>query len=200
MHIVRSRKTQKLRIDAPLWKFLPVGNLKEVPRADHVALRREDRLVSAPSGGRPRMTSLSPSATSAANFVWNERISNGQTPRATANAIVDLLSELRAGLGRWIGVAGYNTLLDRAVGIAREDYPWISALFQPEIEAADLIAAVESFGTPVVLAGGKQLIAVIIELLGRIVGINMAVHLVKHFGISSANPVNNAATEGQLDE
>ncbi|MEP6834720.1 MAG: hypothetical protein ABJB74_15095 [Gemmatimonas sp.] len=146
------------------------------------------------------MTALSSAATDAASSVWNDRIGDNHSAATTANAMVDLLRVLRISLGRWIGVVGYSTLLDRAVGITREDYPWISALFQPEIDPADVIAAIESFGTPVVMAGGKQLLAVMIELLGRIVGINMALHLVKHIGISGSYPVIRASTEGEVDE
>lgn len=114
--------------------------------------------------------------------------------------MVEFLGALRIKLGRWIGVAGYDTLLDRAVGITREDYPWMSALFQPEINAADVVAAIESFSMPVVMAGGQQLLAVMIELLGRIVGMNMALHLVKHIGISGSYPVISASTAGEIDE
>ncbi len=146
------------------------------------------------------MTTLSAAATEAARTVCQACMNSKQAPAVTANALVELLAVLRVGLGRWIGVAGYDTLLDRAVGIAREDYPWISSLFHPEIDSVNVVAAVESFGTPVVMAGGKQLIAIIIELLGRIVGINMAVHLVKHIGIAGASPVISTAAEGGFDE
>lgn len=149
---------------------------------------------------RPRMNPISAAATDAASSVWTDRVGDDQSATATATATIDLLHGLRIGLGRWIGVAGYETLLDRAVGIAREDFPWISVLFQPEMEPSDIVAAVESFGTPVVVAGGKKLLAVMIELLGRIVGIDMAVHLVKHIGTSSRGPAISAATEDKLDD
>lgn len=143
-----------------------------------------------------RMNRISPAATEAASRLWNDRVGNTHPPAITANATVHLLGTLRLGLGRWIGVSGYDTLLDRAVGITREEHPWISLLFQPEVQPADLLAAVESFGTPVVSAGTRQLLAVLIELLGRIVSIEMAVHLVTRIGLSDKAPAISPATEG----
>ena len=91
-------------------------------------------------------------------------------------------------------------MLSRAIAITREDYPWINLLFQPELNTAHVLAAIESFGMPVVMAGGQRLLAVMIELLGHIVGMNMALHLVKHIGISGSYPAISASTEGEVDE
>lgn len=146
------------------------------------------------------MTHVSATAAESANRVWVECVGENKAPAITAHSTIQLLDALRAGLGRWIGVTGYDTLLDRAVGISREDYPWISTVFQPDVESENLLAAIESFGTPVVAAGLRRLVAVLIELLGRIVGIDMAVHLITHIGVPGSRPVASTATEVKLDE
>lgn len=146
------------------------------------------------------MTYISAAAAESAKRVWNDCVGDNKAAAATAYSIVVLLDSLRAGLGRWIGTTGYDTLLDRAVGICREDYAWISTVFQPDVEPEHLLAAIESFGTPVVAAGFRRLVAVLIELLGRIVGVDMAVHLITHIGVPGQRPVISTATEGKLDE
>ena len=38
-------------------------------------------------------------------------------------------SQLHPTLGRWIGVEGFRALLDRALGLARTEYPVLGDLF-----------------------------------------------------------------------
>ncbi|MEO7998774.1 MAG: hypothetical protein ABI852_15095 [Gemmatimonadaceae bacterium] len=146
------------------------------------------------------MKQISSAASDAAARVWAANVDASHQSAVLVDSVDKLLQAQRATLGRWIGVAGYDILLQRAVGITREDFAWIGPVFHTRMDPADLLAAVESFGTPVVAAGCKMLIAVLIELLGRIVGTDMAIHLMEQIGTSDARSAIRSASEGKLDD
>jgi hypothetical protein len=122
------------------------------------------------------MASRSAAATDAARRVWTRAAGDSRGPEALTAAAEQLRSQLSTGLGRWIGAQGYRALLERAGELARTER---SALGAEE-------AAV----------GQVALLAALIELLGRIIGEEMAVRLVEQSGMPSPPGLVSTETEG----
>jgi hypothetical protein len=94
-----------------------------------------------------------------------------------------MCTQLRAGLGRWVGTTGYRALLDRAIRLARAENPALGSLSCHGGEEPVITAAVRAHGAGQVAAGMVVVVAALIELLGRIIGEEMAVRLVEQTGI-----------------
>jgi hypothetical protein len=124
------------------------------------------------------MTRRSPAATGVAQDVWALAAGDSTSPEEVAAAAERTCTDLYTGLSRWIGTMGYRILFDRALALARAEHPALSGLeclggqavttdIQPAPSAAE------------VAAGMVALVANLVELLGRIVGEEMAVRLVE---------------------
>ena len=139
------------------------------------------------------MRHVSPTATIAAQRLWDTAIDDSKTAVEAASEAALLLEHLRVRLGRWIGVAGYDTLLKRAIDIARDEPSWVDDLFDPQSDQSFRLAVVENIDAAGVSAACTTLLAILIELLGRIVGLEMAARLVEHSG--SSGPRSASSTE-----
>jgi hypothetical protein len=93
-----------------------------------------------------------------------------------------MCTQLRLGLGRWIGVTGYRALLDRALGLVRPEHPALEGLSCHGAEEPLVAAAMREHGAAEVAAGMMAVVAVLIDLLGRIIGEEMALRLVEQTG------------------
>ena len=112
---------------------------------------------------------------------WNSVAGSASTDEEVA-AADRLCLELHKGLSRWIGVEGYRTLQDRALQEIIAEHPALGKLsFGGNDETANLLAVRES-GRKEVADGMVALVALVVELLGRIIGIEMALRLVEHWG------------------
>jgi hypothetical protein len=118
-------------------------------------------------------------ATDAARRLWARSAGDARTPEQVAAAAELMCDQLRTGLGRWIGAQGYRALLGRAHGLVRGEHPALDGLGCLEGEQAQAIAAVRKHGAADVADGLMALVATLIELLGRIIGDEMAVRLVE---------------------
>jgi hypothetical protein len=112
---------------------------------------------------------------------------------------MELFARLRAGLGRWIGDNGYRMLLERALGVAREEHPWIGSLFSEGSNEAGISAAENTLGANEAIAGMVTLLATLIDLLGRIVGAEMAARLVEQAAAPAQRGVVRTETERNTD-
>ena len=113
---------------------------------------------------------------------WNSVAGSASTDEEVAAAADRLCLELHNGLSRWIGVEGYRTLQDRALQEIIAEHPALGKLsFGGNDETANLLAVRES-GRKEVADGMVALVALVVELLGRIIGIEMALRLVEHWG------------------
>ncbi len=139
------------------------------------------------------MTPRSPAATDAAQRLWARAAGDSSAPEEIAAAAARIGNELRAGLGRWIGADGYRTLLDRALGLARAEHPALGGLAGLGGDEPLTTAAVRAQGADPVAAGLVAMVAALVELLGRIIGEDMAVHLVDQIG--TPNPRGVVSTE-----
>lgn len=116
-------------------------------------------------------------------LLWSRVAGNVSESREVAEAAERMCTQLRLGLGRWIGVMGYRALLDRALGLARAENPALGGLScHGGEEEAEVAAAVRAHGAAEVAAGMMAVVAVLIDLLGRIIGEEMAVRLVEQVG------------------
>jgi hypothetical protein len=118
------------------------------------------------------MAQRSAAATKVAKLLWSRAAVTERT-----------CIQLRAGLGRWIGAMGYRALLDRALVLARAEHPALAGLSCHGGDEEAVAAAVRTHGASDVAAGMVALVAGLVDLLGRIIGEEMAVRLVEHTGV-----------------
>ena len=109
-----------------------------------------------------------------------------------------LCALLRSGLGQWIGANGYRVLLDRALGEARPDHPVLGTFGCQGGDDPATLATVKEHGPDALAAGMVALLTVLIALLGRIMGDEMAVHLVEQTGTPRPSNVGRALPEEEL--
>jgi hypothetical protein len=130
------------------------------------------------------MTQRSVAATKVAKLLWS-RAASGDIDSAEEVAAVTERTciQLRAGLGRWIGAMGYRALLDRALALARVEHPALAGLSCHGGDEEAIAAAVRTHGASDVAAGMVALVAGLVELLGRIIGEEMADRLVEQTGV-----------------
>lgn len=142
------------------------------------------------------MTRRSEAATETARRLWVNGAGDASAPEEVAAAAERLCTQLREGLGRWIGADGYRALLHRALGLARAEYPTLTGLSWRGGEEPEIAAAVRAHGPAEVTASVVGLVATLIDLLGRIVGEEMAVQLVEQTGKPGPRSVVSTETEG----
>ncbi len=109
-------------------------------------------------------------------------------PEDMAAAAEQGCARLRAGLSRWVGSEGYRALVDRALEVARAGHPAIAGL---ECQAGDVqgvAATVGRHGSAEVREGIIALVALLIDLLGRLIGEGMAMGLVEQAWAQGAHP------------
>jgi hypothetical protein len=135
-------------------------------------------------------------ATDVAHRFWERAAGDASAPEEVAAAVERICAQLRAGLGRWIGVAGYQALLDRALGLARARHPALGSLSCLGEDGQETVAAVRAHGAGAVAAGLMAVVAALIELLGRIIGVEMAVRLVEQIALPSPHGVRNNDSPG----
>jgi hypothetical protein len=145
------------------------------------------------------MTRRSEAATDAARRLWARAVGDASAPEKVAAAAESVCTQLRAGLGRWVGVDGYRALFDRALGLARAEHPALGDLSCLGGDEPVTSAAVRAHGASEMADGMEALVAALIELLGRIIGEEMAVRLVEHAGRPSPRGVVSTETERGRD-
>jgi hypothetical protein len=108
----------------------------------------------------------------------SERTEGHTAARAAATACDKLYNEL----SRWVGSDGCHALFTRALAQTRTDHP---ALGQIQLHArsdpyVDSVAeSIMAHGDPATAAGLEALLVHLIELLGRLIGDDMAMKLIE---------------------
>jgi hypothetical protein len=128
------------------------------------------------------MTQTSAAATEVARRLWQRAVGDSKTPEDVAVAATHMCAGLRVGLSRWVGAMGYRALIDRALLLARAEHPALGSLSCHGEDGAGDTAAVRAHSAAEVATGMVALVAALVELLGRIVGEEMAVRLVEQSG------------------
>ncbi len=135
-------------------------------------------------------------AAAVARRLWASAVPDDSAPDVLAAAADRICSQLRTGLGRWIGAEGYHSLLDQALGRVRPTHAVLRGFGCMGNEQAAILAAIQRYGPDVVLAAMVDLVAMLVELLGQIIGEEMAVRLVEQAGLPSSRAGVGTGTEG----
>lgn len=134
-------------------------------------------------------------ATDAARRLWAQAAGATSGPEEVSAAVERTCSHLRVELGRWIGVEGHRMLLYRALDLTRAEHPALDGLSCLGGDGTQTMAAVRVHGAAQVAGGMVALVTTLIELLGRIIGEDMAMHLVEQNIIPS--PRGHVSTESK---
>lgn len=123
----------------------------------------------------------------------SERSDGDTLARATAAACDQLYREL----SRWVGLDGCHALFSRALAEARTDYPAlgqieIHARTQPHIDG--VAATIMARGDPATAEGLEFMLERLIELLGRLIGDDMALKLIER-SLAAPAPGSNDRRE-----
>lgn len=121
-------------------------------------------------------------AQAAARQIWSRALGSSAGDAEVGTAAAGLCASLRVGLGRWIGVDGYRALLVRTRADVRGAHPVVAELSCLGDDEAPVHAAVEVHGASAVADAMIALLTAMIDLLGRIMGEEMALHLVEQSG------------------
>ena len=139
-----------------------------------------DKSKETPSGDR------SPAGQIARRLIHSRRpasAGDGSSARAAATACDRLYDEL----SRWVGPDGCHALFTRALAQARAEYPALANIhLQPRSESyIDGVAeTIMAFGDPATDEALESMLARLVELLGRLIGDDMAMKLIERSTVS----------------
>ena len=139
----------------------------------------------------------SASATEAARRLWVRYAGDEATAEGIAAASERLFPELETRLARWVGAEGSHVLWGRALRLAQARHPALGNLSDREWGMRAVVSAVQAHGARQVTAGIISVIATLIDLLGRIIGEEMAVRLVEQTGAPSPRGQSSLRRQGE---
>jgi hypothetical protein len=145
------------------------------------------------------MTHRSVAATEAARRLWARDAVDVRAPEEVTAAVQHVCAQLRAGLARWIGSEGYRALIRRTLEQERAAHPVLSNLSCDGGDEHEIAAAVGAHGAAELTAGIVALVATLTDLLGRIVGEEMALQLVEQTGALRPRGASVTETKGGRD-
>ena len=127
------------------------------------------------------MTERSAVAVDAARRFWahDGKLS---APDEVSREVERVCLELGERLVRWIGPHGYDVLLNRALAATRAEHPALAGMTCRGGDGPIVTEAVLAHGAPKVGSGIVTLLATVIDLLGRIVGEELAVKILEQPG------------------
>lgn len=141
------------------------------------------------------MTRKPGAETEVAPLLWARTAGDSNSPEDVVAGAEHTCIQLRAGLGRWIGAMGYRALLDRALLLARVEHPALGTLSCYGGDEEMIAVAVRTYGATEVANGMEALVFRLVELLGRIIGEEMAVRLVEQTGVKVAQTATKKESE-----
>jgi hypothetical protein len=115
----------------------------------------------------------------AARGLWARAVGNAHTPAELAAAIDQMCAQLHLGLRRWIGAEGFRALLARALSEVQAEHPVLRGLACVGEGGSKTADAVRLQGPAAMGAAMVAVVGALIELLGRIIGGEMALRLVE---------------------
>ena len=125
---------------------------------------------------------MTASAADTARRIWERGGGSATSPEEAGAAAQLVCDELRVGLGRWVGAEGYRALLDRALVLSVTDHPVLNSFSCHDGDVLAAVAAARTHGAAQLATGVVTLVSTLTELLGRIVGEEIAVQLVERAG------------------
>jgi hypothetical protein len=145
------------------------------------------------------MTQRFGAATEVAQRLWQRAVGDSNTPEDVAVAATHMCTGLRVGLTRWVGTMGYRALIDRALLLARAEHPALGSLSCHGEDGPVTTAAVRAHSAAEVATGMVALVAALVELLGRILGEEMAVRLVEESGMQNERERETGGREAEKE-
>lgn len=139
---------------------------------------------------------MTKSATDAARGLWSRGGGGVTSAEEVGAATQRVCDELRVGLSRWVGAEGYRALLDRALRLSTAHHPVLGSFSCHDGDALAATAAARAHGAAELATGVVALVATLTELLGRIIGEEMAVQLVERTGATSWRSGSSADSRG----
>ncbi len=123
-----------------------------------------------------------PSAGQIAHRLINVRRSEPAGSRTPAHAAVDACNQLHQDLSRWVGLDGCHALFTRALAHARTDYPLLEEIqlrprSEPYVEGGT--ETIDAYGAAQTAEAIESMLSGLIELLGRLIGDDMAMKLIE---------------------
>jgi hypothetical protein len=144
--------------------------------------------VTTAEGRATRSEDQRPARQVARRMIDNQRSerANGHTPARAAAAACD---NLYRELSRWVGPDGCHALFTRALAETRTEYP--AALVQIQLRARSepyidgVAETIMAHGDPVTAEALESMLVRLVELLGRLIGDDMAMKLIEQSRASS---------------
>ncbi|MFN2317772.1 MAG: hypothetical protein ABR551_13505 [Gemmatimonadales bacterium] len=115
----------------------------------------------------------------AARQIWLRAVGDAAKSAEQSASADQLCADLRIGMVRWIGGEAYRALLGRVLVETRHGHPALAELTCFGEDEPAIRAAVRKHGADAVAAGMVAILTAMIALLGRLMGDEMALHLVK---------------------
>jgi len=104
------------------------------------------------------------------------------TPDVVAAAAQRVCQHVSSELSRWVGPEGARVLLARALALAQVEHPVLANVqsrTQSEACMTGLVESARAYGAAATAEGMVAILAALIELLGRLIGDDMAMSLVE---------------------
>jgi hypothetical protein len=124
--------------------------------------------------------------------------SEGDTPGGVAAATERVCGRVSEYLSRWVGTDGSGALFARALASAQAEHPALGNVRYSRQSAVCLDGLAESartHGAGAAADGVTAILAALIELLGRLIGDDIAIRLVEQ-SMSTQTPDDTRATRG----
>ena len=102
----------------------------------------------------------------------------GDTPIDHGARVAGFCARLSLGLSPWIGTEGYGALLRRGLAEARPSHPLLTSLRCDGTDAQEIAELIAVHGAAEVTAAIEGLLESVIDVLGRIIGPELATQLV----------------------
>lgn len=145
------------------------------------------------------MSAPSRDSLTTARRLWAHTADGPMPPEAVAAAAERTCAALRLGLRRWIGADGYRSLLQRSLTQARAAHPALEGLSCLGLDESEMLTAAQRHGADKVEAALVALVAALIDTLGRILGEELAAHLVEQAGRGTLRDDGPTASNGAHD-
>jgi hypothetical protein len=131
-----------------------------------------------------------------AQRLWaREGVDHG-SPEIVAAVVERVCVQLSLGIARWIGVQGYRNLLERALAETRTEHAALGNLHCRGDANDATVEAVRAHGAARVKNAFLALVARLIDLLGRVVGAEMAARLVEQSWAAPSSRRSETKAEG----
>lgn len=157
--------------------------------------------MSSADPGKGRLSSDQPAAQQIARRLIDSRRREGGEADSEARAAAAACNHLYRGLSRWVGSDGCHALFARALAEARTEHPVLEqiqlrARSEPYVDG--VAQTIMAHGDAATAHGLESMLVRLIELLGRLIGDDMAMKLIERS--LGASEHGDATYDGRREE